>query len=234
MLACALRPSSRDPASVVSALIKLLAARLRQAWPEVRLIVCADGGFCRPRVLRRLEAWGIRYVIGLPRNPTILENSAYAACALAQAYAQHGFTRRMTGEFEYAARTWPRQRRVIARLEYDRQGADPRFIVTDLSGDAQYLYEQVYCARGEAENRIKQAQLDPFARRASCHKYGANQLRLLLAGLAYTLMINQRRLALKNTDLAKACTATIRVKLLKIGATDARNTRPVRLLLASS
>jgi hypothetical protein len=234
MLACVLRPSSRDPASVVSALIKLLAARLRQAWPEVRLIVRADGGFCRPGVLRRLEAWDIRYVIGLPKNSTLIENSAYAACALAHAYAQHGVKQRMIGEFDYAARSWPRQRRVIARLEHDRQGADPRFIVTDLSGNAQYLYEQVYCARGEAENRIKEAQLDLFARRASCHKYRANQLRLLLAGLAYTLMINLRRLALKNTDLAKACTATIRVKLLKIGAAVVRNTRRVRLLLASS
>jgi hypothetical protein len=200
----------------------------------VRLIVRADGGFCRPRVLRRLEARDIRYVIGLPKNPTLIENSAYAACALAQAYAQHGVKQRMIGEFDYAARSWPRQRRVIARLEHDRQGADPRFIVTDLSGDAQYLYEQVYCARGEAENRIKEAQLDLFARRASCHKYRANQLRLLLAGLAYTLMINLRRLALKNTELAKACTATIRVKLLKIGAAVVRNTRRVRLLLASS
>ena len=234
MLACVLRPSSKDPASVLSALIKLLAARLRQAWPGVRLVVRADGGFCRPRVLRRLEAWGIHYIIGLPKNPTLIDNSAYAACALADEYAQHGVKQRMIGEFDYAARSWPRQRRVIARLEHDRLGADPRFIVTDLSGDAQHLYEQVYCARGEAENRIKEAQLDLFGRRASCHRYQANQLRLLLAGLAYTLMINLRRLALKNTELAKACTATIRVKLLKIGAAVVRNTRRVRLLLASS
>ena len=234
MLACVLRPSSKDPASVVSALIKLLAARLRQAWPGVRLVVRADGGFCRPRVLRRLEAWGIHYIIGLPKNPTLIDHSAYAACALADEYAQHGVKQRMIGEFDYAARSWPRQRRVIARLEHDRLGADPRFIVTDLSGDAQHLYEQVYCARGEAENRIKEAQLDLFGRRASCHRYQANQLRLLLAGLAYTLMINLRRLALKNTELAKACTATIRVKLLKIGAAVVRNTRRVRLLLASS
>ncbi len=234
LLACVLRPSSRDPASVVSALIKLLAARLRQAWPDVRLVVRADGGFCRPRVLRRLEAWDIRYIIGLPKNNTLVENSAFAACALAEAYAQHGVKQRMIGEFDYAARSWPRQRRVIARLEHDRLGADPRFIVTDLNGDAQHLYEQVYCARGEAENRIKEAQLDLFGRRASCHKYRANQLRLLLAALAYTLMINLRRTALKNTELAKACTATIRTKLLKIGAAVIRNTRRVRLLLASS
>ncbi|MEY4564723.1 MAG: hypothetical protein RLZZ618_4000 [Pseudomonadota bacterium] len=234
MLACVLRPSTRDPASVVSALIKLLAARLRQAWPQVRLVVRADGGFCRPRVLRRLEAWDIRYIIGLPKNATLIANSEYAASSLADAYAQHGVKQRMIGEFEYAARSWPHERRVIARLEHDRMGADPRFIVTDLPGEAQHLYEQVYCARGEAENRIKEAQLDLFGRRASCHKYRANQLRLLLAGLAYTLMINLRRVALKNTELARACTATIRTKLLKIGAAVLRNTRRVRLLLASS
>lgn len=234
LLACVLRPSSRDPASVVSALIKLLAARLRQSWPQTRLVVRADGGFCRARVLRRLEAWDIRYIIGLPKNSALIDNSAFAACALAEDYARHGVKQRMIGEFAYAARSWERERRVIARLEHDRQGADPRFIVTDLRGDARHLYEQVYCARGEAENRIKEAQLDLFGRRASCHKYRANQLRLLLAALAYTLMINLRRLALKGTELAKACTATLRTRLLKIGAAVIRNTRRVRLLLASS
>ncbi len=234
LLACVLRPSDRDPAGVVSALIKLLVARLRQAWPKTRLIVRADGGFCRARVLRRLEKWNVRYIIGLPKNAHLNACSALAACMLADEFAQHGVKQRAMGEFRYAARSWNRERRVIARLEHDRQGADARYIVTDLDGQAQHLYEQVYCARGEAENRIKEAQLDLFGRRASCHKYRGNQLRLLLAGLAYTLMINLRRLGLKNTELAKACTATIRTKLLKIGAAVIRNTRRVRLLLASS
>ena len=111
--------------------------------------------------------------------------------------------------------------------------ANPRFVVTSLQGDPAALYEQLYCARGEAENRIKEAQIDLFGRRASCHKYQANQLRLLLAALAYTLMINLRRLALQGTELERACTGTIRTKLLKIGAAVVRNTRRVRLLLAS-
>ena len=122
---------------------------------------------------------------------------------------------------------------MIARREHDARGANPRFIVTNLEGGAKALYERVYCARGEAENRIKEAQLDLFGRRASCHKFQANQLRLLLAALAYTLMINLRRLALVGTELARACTATIRIKLLKIGAAIVRNTRRVRVLLAS-
>jgi hypothetical protein len=106
-------------------------------------------------------------------------------------------------------------------------------VVTSLQGDAVALYEQLYCARGEAKNRIKEAQLDRFGRRASCHKFQANQLRLLLAAMAYTLMINLRRLALHGTELERACTATIRGKLLKIGAAVVRNTRRVRVLLAS-
>jgi len=122
---------------------------------------------------------------------------------------------------------------MIARLEHEARGANPRFVVTDLSGDAAQLYERLYCARGEAENRIKEAQIDLFGRRASCHRFQGNQMRLLLAALAYTLMIQLRQVALKGTELEKACTATIRTKLLKIGAAVLRNTRRVRLLLAS-
>lgn len=233
MLACVLRPSWRDPASVVSALIKLIARRLRQQWPHVRLIVRGDSGFCRPKALRRFDAWGIDYIIGLQKNATLEWFSAVPAQALAEAYEASGSKQRLIGEFQYATRNWDRERRVIARLEHGPQGANPRFVVTSLAGDATELYERLYCARGEAENRIKEAQLDLFGRRASCRLFAANQLRLLLAALAYTLMINLRRLALKGTELERACTATIRTKLLKIGAAVLRNTRRVRLLLAS-
>ena len=233
MLACVLRPSWRDPASVVSALIKLITRRLRQQWPQVRLIVRGDSGFCRPKVLRRLDAWGIDYIIGLQKNPTLEWFSAVPAQALAEQFEVAGTKQRLIGEFQYATRNWDRERRVIARLEHGPQGANPRFVVTSLAGDATELYEQLYCARGEAENRIKEAQLDLFGRRASCRLFAANQLRLLLAALAYTLMINLRRLALQGTELERACTATIRTRLLKIGAAVLRNTRRVRLLLAS-
>jgi hypothetical protein len=235
MLACVLRPSDREPAKVFAALIKLLAAKLRRAWPQVRLIVRADSGFCRPRALRRFDQWGIHYIIGFAKNEALLNMVALAQHALAeQSERAGGSKQRWIGEFMYAARTWDRQRRVIARLEHDARGPNPRFVVTSLQGDAQALYEQLYCARGEAENRIKEAQLDLFGRRASCHRYAANQLRLLLAALAYTLMIHLRRMALKGTELERACSDTIRTKLLKIGAAVLRNTRRVRLLLASS
>jgi len=234
MLACVLRPSWRDPASVLSALIKLLARRLRQAWPGVRLIVRADSGFCRPRALKRFDAWGIDYIIGLAKNPTLQWQVAIAERALAEQYQDCGTKQRLIGEFTYAARSWERERRVIARLEHGPQGPNPRFVVTSLAGDCTELYERLYCARGEAENRIKEAQLDLFGRRASAHRFAANQLRLLLAAFAYTLIIHLRRRALQGTELARACAATIRIKLLKIGAAVVRNTRRVRLLLASS
>lgn len=234
LLACVLRPSDRDPASVVTALLKRLIHRLRLAWPNVRIVVRGDSGFCRPRVLRRLERWGVDYVLGLQKNKRLLQHSELAELALAERYQARGTKQRLYGEFDYAADSWDKPRRVIARLEHGAQGANPRFIVTTLRGEPKYLYDKRYCARGEAENRIKEAQLDLFGRRASCHRFWANQWRLLLAALAYTLMINLRRNALVGTALANACTATIRVQLLKIAAAIMRNTRRVRVMLASS
>ncbi len=234
LLACVLRPSDRDPARVVSALIKRLLVPLRRAWPKTKIIVRADSGFCRPRVLQRLERWGVSYIIGLQKNSRLTRQVAVEELALAERYAARQTKQRLFSEFAYAAGTWDKPRRVIARLEHGAQGANPRFIVTDLPGSPRALYERRYCARGEAENRIKEAQLDLFGRRASCHRFQANQLRLLLAALAYTLMINLRRLALQGTELAQACTATIRARLLKIGAAVVRNTRRVRVLLSSA
>ena len=234
LLACVLRPSDRDPASVVTAVLKRLIDVLRQAWPKVRIVVRGDSGFCRPRVLRRLDRWGVDYVLGLQKNTRLLQRAELAGLALAEQYQARGTKQRMFGSFDYAADSWDRPRRVIARLEHGPQGSNPRFIVTSLRGDARYLYDKRYCGRGEAENRIKEAQIDLFGRCASCHRFWANQLRLLLAALAYTLMINLRRHALVGTELAQACTATIRIKLLKIAAAIVRNTRRVRVLLASS
>ena len=139
----------------------------------------------------------------------------------------------MIGEFAYAAQSWPYERRVITRLEFGDQGTNPRFVVTNLRGEPQALYDGLYCQRGEAENRIKEAQLDLFGTRASCSRFIANQFRLLLAALAYTLMQRLRTLALKATELERASAATIRVRLLKIGAAILRNTRRVRVMLAS-
>ena len=234
MLACLLRPSRIDGAKHAAAVLRLLVNRLRQAWPDVRLIIRGDSGFCRQRLLRWCERAEVQYLIGLARNKRLQARVQPAEAVLARDYERTGEKQRRVSEFSYAADSWGRPRRVITRLEYGSQGINPRFIVTNIAGsDAGMLYDRLYCARGEAENRIKEAQLDLFGTRASCHKFAANQFRLLLAALAYTLMQRLRELALKDTELERASAATIRVRLLKIGAAIVRNTRRVRILLAS-
>jgi Transposase DDE domain group 1 len=233
MLACVLRRSRIDGAKNAAAVIKLLVQRLRQAWPESRIIVRADSGFCRQRLLRWCERSGVSYIIGLARNARLEARVRLAELMLADEYERSGTKQRLIDEFAYAADSWNIERRVITRLEHGTQGNNPRFVVTNLEGDAVQLYERLYCARGEAENRIKEAQLDLFGTRASCHRFAANQLRLLLAALAYTLMQRLRELALKGSELERATAATIRSRLLKIGAAIVRNTRRVRVLLAS-
>lgn len=233
MLACYLRPSKIDGAKHAAALIKLLVTRLRRAWPNTRFIVRGDSGFCRRRLLQWCERSDVGYLIGLARNARLHAAVELAEASLADAYSASGLKQRLIGEFSYAAKSWSHERRVITRLEYGAQGTNPRFIVTNLEGEAVQLYDRLYCQRGEAENRIKEAQLDLFGTRASCSRFIANQFRLLLAALAYTLMQRLRALALQATELERASAATIRVRLLKIGAAILRNTRRVRVMLAS-
>lgn len=233
MLACYLRRSRIDGARNVTAVLKLLIGRLRRAWPGVPIIVRGDSGFCRERLMRWCERRGVGYILGVARNARLEYQVSMVEQALAEQYAASGVKQREIGEFTYAAHGWARERRVISRLEYGAQGNNPRFVVTNVAGRAEELYDALYCQRGEAENRIKEVQLDLFGTRASCHKFVANQFRLLLAALAYTLMHRLRALALLATELANASAATIRVRLLKIGVAILRNTRRVRLMYAS-
>jgi hypothetical protein len=233
LLACYLRRSRIDGAKNATALIKLLIGRLRQAWPDVPIIVRGDSGFCRQRLMRWCERHGVGYVLGMARNARLEAIVSMAELDLAEHYLDCGIKQREVGEFSYAADSWDRERRVITRLEYGPQGNNPRFVVTNVHGEAAALYDQLYCQRGEAENRIKETQLDLFGTRASCHKFRANQFRLLLAALAYTLMQRLRALALSGTELARACAATIRTRLLKIGVGVLRNTRRIRLMFAT-
>jgi hypothetical protein len=232
LLTCLLRPSRIDGAKHSAAVIKLLVTRLRQAWPKVRIIVRGDSGFCRQRLLRGCERHDVGYVIGVARNTRLHNAVAAWEDELKVAFAETGIKQRSIHEFRYAADSWNIERRLITRLEFDAQGSNPRFVVTNLEGTADALYDRLYCLRGEAENRIKETQLDLFGTRARCH-FLANELRLMLAALAYTLMQRLRAIALADTDLARATAATIRVNLLKIGASVVRNTRRIRILLAS-
>jgi hypothetical protein len=234
-LLCAyLRPSNIDGARHTAAILKLLVRRLRTQWPDVRIVFRGDSGFCRQRILNWCERAGVHYIVGLARNTRLQAQVEFAELWMKDEYERTGLKQRMVDEFKYAAQSWSHERRVITRLEWGEQGCNPRFIVTNLPGRAQALYDGVYCQRGEAENRIKEAQVGLFATRTSCHVLRSNPLRMLLAALGYVLIERLRALALQGTALATAQMDTLRIKLLKVGAVVTRNTRRIRLCLASN
>jgi hypothetical protein len=234
-LLCAyLRPSRIDGAKHAAAILKLLVKRLRQVWPNVRIVFRGDSGFCRQRIVNYCERADVHYIVGLARNARLQGVTEFLELAMKDEFATTGRKQREVGEFMYAAQTWAKERRVITRLEYGEQGNNPRYVVTNLTGEPQALYDDLYCQRGEAENRIKEAQVGLFATRTSCQHFQSNQLRMLLAALGYVLIERLRTLALQGTSLAKAQVDTLRIKLLKLAAVVTRNTRRIRLYLASN
>ena len=233
LLVSYLRPSNIDGAKHSWAILSLLVKRLRQVWPKVRIIFRGDGGFCRWKMLRWCDHHEVGYIIGLAKNKCLNRLTASLQDEAAACFAATGHKVRWFTDFQYAARSWDGARRVIAKIEHSRHGVNPRYVVTNLEGDAKQLYDKLYCARGDMENRIKENQLDMFGDRTSCQHWWPNQFRLLLASLAYTLIEAIRRIALKGTELANAYVGTIRLKLFKIGAVILKNTRRIRFLLAS-
>lgn len=229
-----LRPSGADPARHVWAILALLVKRLRRAWPQVEIIFRGDSHMCRWRTLAWCERNHVGYIAGLARNNRVVAQAQALMDSARDRFTTTGAKQRLFGDVQYAAHSWDHPRRVIAKAEHGPQGSNPRFVVTNLAGDAQTLYDHWYCPRGDMENRIKEQQLDLFADRTSCHRWWPNQFRLLLSSLAYTLIDAIRRLALTGTVLARAQCGTIRLRLLKIGAVVLRNTRRVRLILSRS
>jgi hypothetical protein len=233
LLVAYLRPSNIDAALHTRAILRLLVRRLRQVWPEVRIIIRGDSGFCRWRLMRWCDSNGVGYILGLARNSRLQD---LAAPLMHEAAARWEATRqplRLFDTFAYAAGPWDRARRVLVKAEHNAGGDNPRFVVTNLPGTPQGLYDEVYCARGEMENRIKEQQLMLFADRTSCHKFLANQLRLLLSAAAYVLVEAVRRLGLAGTELARAQVSTIRLRLLKVAGLVQVSVRRVYVRLAS-
>ncbi len=207
--------------------------RFREVWPSVKIIFRGDSGFCRPALLDWCEGNDVQYIVGLARN-SVLQRDAQFLIDYACAEFEHlNEKQRIFGTFKYGAKTWKRKRKVIGKAEHSSKGPNLRFIVTTLPGCGQELYDTIYCARGEMENRIKEQQLYLFADRTSCTKWYSNQFRLLLSSYAYVLLETIRRMALTGTELARAQCSTIRLKLLKIGAVITRNTRRVRFFMAT-
>ena len=233
LLCARLRRSNRDGSAGSIEELERIVEQLRQHWPKVRINIRGDSGFCRESIMQWCEDHDIGYVLGLARNSR-LERALGAAMREARtAHRRTAKPARRFRDFTYRTRkSWSRRRRVAGKAEYLSTAANPRFVVTNLAprkAAARRLYEKLYCARGDMENRIKEQQLDLFADRTSTHTMRANQLRLYFSSFAYVLMHALRRLGTEGTELARAQCCTLRLKLLKVGARIHITTRRVWL-----
>ena len=238
LLLAKLRPANIDASAGAKDEIAFIVARLREQWPDVDIWLRADSGFCREELMSWCEANGVNYVFGLARNARLEAEIAGELSEAEQKAAASGKAERVFKEFQYQTHaSWSKSRRVVAKAEHLAKGANPRFIVTSLTredAEAQELYEKIYCARGDMENRIKECQLDLMADRTSTATLKANQLRLWFSSLAYALVTALRRLALKGTELESATAGTIRLKLLKLGALVTVSVRRIKIAIASA
>lgn len=237
LLCARLRTADQDAAAGSTGEVQRIVHQIRAKWPQVAILVRGDSGFCRDELMTWCENHGADYVLGLSRNPRLRAMIEPQMQEAARVHQETGQPARVFTEFEYRTTTgsWSRSRRVVAKAEQIEGKENPRFVVTNLSGEqwaAQALYEKLYCARGEMENRIKE-QMSLFADRVSAETMKANQVRLSLAGCAYVLVEALRRLGLKGTEMERAQAATIRLRLLKIGARIRVTARRIWLSMAS-
>jgi len=234
LLCSYLRPANIDGARHSWAILSLLVKRFRQEWPNVKIIFRGDSGFCRWKMLNWCEKNNVDYIVGVPSNKKLVKMTSRIAVKSRKKFKRLGKKSKLYTNIYYAAKTWNKRRKVIVKAEYTEMGSNLRYVVTSLKDKPKYLYEKIYCARGDMENRIKEQQLGLFADRTSCHGWWANQFRLLLASLAYILIEQLRNFVLKGTEFAKAQVETIRLKLIKIGGVIRRNSRKVYIGLSSS
>jgi hypothetical protein len=238
LLAARLRRSNIDASAGAVEEMERIIGHIRTRWPRVKIVLRADSGFAREALMHWCEANRVDYVFGLARNAR-LEAEIETELAWAEDEAlETGRAARRFRDFRWSTRdSWSRRRRVVAKAEWTHGQANPRFVVTSLKPDAwgtRALYEDLYCARGDMENRIKECQLDLYADRTSAATMRANQLRLWFASMAYVLLCALRRIGLAHTELASATCGSIRLKLLKIGALVRVSVRRVRIAMASA
>ncbi|MER8905853.1 IS1380 family transposase [Mesorhizobium sp. M0772] len=238
LLCAKLRPANIDAAAGSVQEIERIVRQLRERWPKVRIVLRADSGFAREELMAWCETNAVDYLFGLARNVRLVR---HIGAELEEARAESSLTSRPARRFKdflwTTRKSWSCRRRVVAKAEWTQGAANPRFVVTSLAAEAwpaRSLYEDLYCARGEMENRIKECQLDLFADRTSAATMRANQLRLWFASMAYVLICALRRIGLANTRLARASCATIRLKLFKIGALVTVSVRRIRLAMNSA
>lgn len=222
LLAAKLRPSNIDASAGTIDEISRIILQIRAKWPNVKIMLRGDSGFCREDIMAWCEKNGVDYLLGLAKNNRLLDSVGQQLKKAGRNYAKTRKPSRVFRDFRYQTRkSWSRFRRVVGKAEWLEKGPNPRFVVTSLSRDeypAQKLYEKTYCARGDMENRIKEQQLGLFADRTSAETMRANQLRLWFSSMAYVLMNELRRMGLSQTSMANAQINTIRTKLFKLGA----------------
>jgi Transposase DDE domain group 1 len=238
LLAAKLRPANIDASAGSIEEVARIVARIRQRWPTVRILLRADSGFARDALMAWCENHVVDFLFGLAKNPR-LHGEIETELAAAQAQSEKtGRSARRFKDFRWRTlKSWSCERRVVAKAEWTGGAANPRFVVTSLTREeheARHLYEKLYCARGEMENRIKECQLDLYADRTSCRSMRANQLRLWFASMAYVLLAALRRIGLAHTQFARASCGTIRLKLLKIGALVRTSVRRIKLAMPSA
>jgi hypothetical protein len=237
LLCARLRPANRDAAAGAVQEVARIVEQVRRRWPHVKIVLRADSGFCREQLMAWSEANRVDYVLGLARNQRLRQLIDAPMAEAGTLHRSSGKAARVFSGFTYSTlKSWSRPRRVVAKAEYLDKGENPRFVVTSLGPERwsdQALYEKLYCARGEMENRIKE-QMWLFADRLSTSQMQANQLRLYFSALAYTLMEALRRLGLAGTEWAQAQVDTIRLKLLKIGTVVRFSVRRITLQFSSS
>ena len=238
LLCAKLRSSSVDGAHGAKDEAARIVAQIRERWPNVSIVIRADSGFCRDELMTWCEENHVKYVLGLAGNSRLHKRIARESRKAKLKSKRTGKPARVFADFEYRTRdSWSAKRRVIGKAEWTQGEANPRFIVTNVDpafGAAKFLYEHVYCQRGEMENRIKECQADLFADRTPAPTMRANQLRLWLSSFAYVLMCAVRRIGLVGTDFERATCGTIRLQLLKIGALVTVSVRRVKLAFASA
>lgn len=238
LLAAKLRRSNIDGAAGAREEVERIVAQIRRSWPRTRILLRADSGFCREELMAWCEANKVDYLFGLAKNKRLVAEIEHELGEATDESCRTGKAARRFKDFLWSTLdSWSRRRRVVGKAEVTQGDTNPRFVVTSLSraeAEARHLYEKVYCARGEMENRIKECQADLFADRTSTATMRANQLRLWFASMAYVLLCALRRIGLRFTQFARASCGTIRLRLLKIGARVTVSVRRVKIAMASA
>ena len=233
LLVSYLRHAMKSAALHAGAILKLVIKEIRKKWPDVRIIVRGDSGFCTPSIMHHLEKEGVFYSLGLAKNSKLLWHLEDQIKRVERKFRATEEKQKVYTSFNYVADSWSSPRKIIGKASHNENGNNPRFVATNLPHGPRKIYEKIYCGRCDMENRIKEKKLDLFADRTSCHLWWGNQFRVLLSSIAYILVDCIRRVGLKGTDFQNSYVRTIRLKLFKIGAVIIRNTRKIKFIMTT-